>query len=99
MINYCYGQTRQELAKDWIQKVLKCYQTETSVVDIMCRPVLSLIGSSVITGGVKSTMTDSEVLLAFLPTKSYPEKKFNNVFENTHIASNMDEWINKYIYL
>lgn len=75
MINYCYGQTRQELAKDWIQKVLKCYQTETSVVDIMCRPVLSLIGSSVTTGGVKSTMTDSEVLLAFLPTKSYPEKK------------------------
>lgn len=99
MINYCYGQTRQELAKYWIQKVLKCYQTETSVVDIMCRPVLSLIGSSVITGGVKSTMTDSEVLLAFLPTKSYPEKKINNVFENTHIASNMDEWINKYIYL
>lgn len=65
----------------------------------MCRPLLSLIGSSVITGGVKSTMTDSEVLLAFLPTKSYPEKKFNNVFENTHIASDMDEWINKYIYL
>lgn len=99
MINYCYGQTRQELAKYWIQKVLKCYQTETSVVDIMCRPVLSLIGSSVTTGGVKSTMTDSEVLLAVLPTKSYPEKKINNVFENTHIASNMDEWINKYIYL
>lgn len=99
MRNNCYGQTRQDLAKYWIQKVLKCYQTETSVVDIMCRPVLSLIGSSVITGGVKSTMTDSEVLLAFLPTKSYPEKKINNVFENTHIASDMDEWINKYIYL
>lgn len=89
-----------KLGKIWqnigLKKVLKCYQTETSVVDIMCRPLLSLIGSSVITGGVKSTMTDSEVLLAFLPTKSYPEKKFN-VFENTHIASYTDEWINKYI--
>lgn len=74
------------MAKYWIQKqVIKCYQTETSVVDMMCRPVLSLIGSSVITGGVKSTMTDSEVLLAFLPTKSYPEKKNSTSFSKTHI--------------
>lgn len=48
----------------------KTYQTDTSVVDVMCRPVLSFIGSSVFVGGVKSTITKSEVLLAFLPTKS-----------------------------
>lgn len=26
-------------------------------------------------------------------------KKFNNVFENIYIVLDMDEWINKYIYL
>lgn len=44
-------------------------------------------------------MIDLEVLLVFFLIKLYFEKKFNNVFENIYIVLNMDEWINKYIYL
>ena len=61
------------------KSLLNHYQTETSVVDVIWRPVLNLIGSSVILGGVKSTIRKSDVLLAFLPTKSYPTKQCNIV--------------------
>lgn len=64
----------------------------------MCWLVLSLIGLLVIIGGVKFIMIDLEVLLVFFLIKLYFEKKFN-VFENIYIVLNMDEWINKYIYL
>lgn len=65
----------------------------------MCWLVLSLIGLLVIIGGVKFIMIDLEVLLVFFLIKLYFEKKFNNVFENIYIVLDMDEWINKYIYL
>lgn len=65
----------------------------------MCWLFLSLIGLLVIIGGVKFIMIDLEVLLVFFLIKLYFEKKFNNVFENIYIVLNMDEWINKYIYL
>lgn len=64
----------------------------------MCWLFLSLIGLLVIIGGVKFIMIDLEVLLVFFLIKLYFEKKFN-VFENIYIVLNMDEWINKYIYL
>lgn len=64
----------------------------------MCWLVLSLIGLLVIIGGVKFIMIDLEVLLVFFLIKLYFEKKFN-VFENIYIVLNMDEWINKCIYL
>lgn len=44
-------------------------------------------------------MIDLEVLFVFFLIKLYFEKKFNNVFENIYIVLDMDEWINKYIYL
>lgn len=44
-------------------------------------------------------MIDLEVLLVFFLIKLYFEKKFNNVFENIYIVLNMDEWINKYIFV
>lgn len=65
----------------------------------MCWLVLSLIGLLVIIGGVKFIMIDLEVLLVFFLIKLYFEKKFNNVFENIYIVLDMDEWINKYMYL
>lgn len=65
----------------------------------MCWLFLSLIGLLVIIGGVKFIMIDLEVLLVFFLIKLYFEKKFNNVFENIYIVLDMDEWINKYIYL
>lgn len=65
----------------------------------MCWLFLSLIGLLVIIGGVKFIMINLEVLLVFFLIKLYFEKKFNNVFENIYIVLNMDEWINKYIYL
>lgn len=65
----------------------------------MCWLVLSLIGLLVIIGGVKFIMIDLEVLFVFFLIKLYFEKKFNNVFENIYIVLDMDEWINKYIYL
>ena len=74
--------TQELLDKTIIQKsksLMNHYQTETSVVDVIWRPVLNLIGSSVILGGVKSTIRKSDVLLAFLPTKSYPTKQSNIV--------------------
>lgn len=64
----------------------------------MCWLVLSLIGLLVIIGGVKFIMIDLEVLLVFFLIKLYFEKKFN-VFENIYIVLDMDEWINKYMYL
>lgn len=64
----------------------------------MCWLFLSLIGLLVIIGGVKFIMIDLEVLLVFFLIKLYFEKKFN-VFENIYIVLDMDEWINKYIYL
>lgn len=65
----------------------------------MCWLVLSLIGLLVIIGGVKFIMIDLEVLLVFFLIKLYFEKKINNVFENIYIVLNMDEWINKYIFV
>lgn len=65
----------------------------------MCWLVLSLIGLLVIIGGVKFIMIDLEVLLVFFLIKLYFEKKFNNVFENIYIVLDMDEWINKYIFV
>lgn len=65
----------------------------------MCWLFLSLIGLLVIIGGVKFIMIDLEVLLVFFLIKLYFEKKFNNVFENIYIVLNMDEWINKYIFV
>lgn len=64
----------------------------------MCWLFLSLIGLLVIIGGVKFIMIDLEVLLVFFLIKLYFEKKFD-VFENIYIVLNMDECINKYIYL
>lgn len=64
----------------------------------MCWLFLSLIGLLVIIGGVKFIMIDLEVLLVFFLIKLYFEKKFN-VFENIYIVLDMDEWINKYIFV